>query len=286
MIGKNELMKNEDEKVIQFPNLRLPHIGVAVTCGEGNRVSGSRSEIWYCPAYGPDSQQLTLYVKVGLSHRAIMVEILAAQVAQAVGLPTPDPYIVRVRPTHVGQTSTKNLIAFGTLDVSTRAMARPARALAPLFSLLEKLKLADLACAFDEWVANDVRSPSDILICPESRLYLIDHEAAMAEDVSPDATVTNWLAIQLMQGLTDAERVLLLRRLRGRLAAFRRVTFDGSPLAIGYLQNGETIYQELVNFMIARLEHLDRLLSQRVIPEQLYLTPESAACLNKEVGQA
>jgi hypothetical protein len=275
-----------DGKVIPFPALKLPHIGMASTCGQGNRISGSRTDIWFCPAYGADSRQLTLYVKVGLSDRAVMVETLAAQVAQAVGLPTPDPYIVTVKPTHVGQQGSKNLIAFATLDVSTRAMARPARSLDQLFSILEKLKLTDATCAFDEWVANDVRSSSDILICPESRLYLIDHEAAMAEQVEPDKAVTNWLAQQLMLGLTDTERALLLRRLRGRLAAFKRVMFDGAPLAVGYLQDGAAIYQELVAFLIARLEHLDRLLSQRVIPEQLYLSPEPDSLVVREKGQA
>lgn len=272
--------------VIPLPSLQLPHIGVAATCGQGNKISGSRSNIWFCPAYGPDSQQVTLYIKIGMTHRAIMVETLAAQVAQAVGLPTPDPYIVTVKPVHVGQMGTKNLIAFGTLDVSTRAMARPARCLDQLFALLEKLKLADLACAFDEWIANDVRSPSDILVCPESRLYLIDHEAAMAEGVEPDAALTNWLAAKLMQGLTDDERALLLRRLRGRLAAFRRVSFDAMPLAAGYLQDGTAMYQSLVDFMIARLDHLDRLLSQRVIPEQMYLNEQVTPDTGEEAGQA
>lgn len=275
-----------DGNVIPFPALHLPHIGIAATCGLGNKISGSRTDIWFCPAYGLDSQPLTLYVKVGLSHRAIMVETLAAQVAQAVGLPTPDPYIVTVKPAHVGQQGSKNLIAFATLDVSTRAMARPARSLDQLFALLEKLKLADLTCAFDEWVANDVRSPSDILICPESRLYLIDHEAAMGEQVAPDSAVTNWLAQQLMLGLTDSERALLLRRLRGRLAAFKRVSLEGSPLAAGYLQDGSAIYQTLVAFLIDRLEHLDRLLSQRIIPEQLYLSPEPAPRPESGKGQA
>lgn len=272
--------------VIPLPGLQLSHIGVAATCGQGNRVSGSRSNIWFCPAYGPDGQQLTLYVKIGLTHRAILVETLAAQVAQSVGLKTPDPYLVTVRPGHVGQTGTKPLIAFGTLDISTRAMARPVRCLDQLLALLEKLKLADLCCAFDEWIANDVRHANDILVCPEYRLYLIDHESAMAEGVEADAALTNWLASQLMQGLTDTERIALLHKLRGRLATFRRVSFDAGPLAVGYLQEGTAIYQSLVAFLITRLEHLDRLLSQRIIPKQMYLKEVGPTDAGGEKGHA
>lgn len=272
--------------VIPLPGLRLPNVGVAATCGQGNRVSGSRSDIWFCPAYGPDGQQLTLYVKIGLPHRAILVETLAAQLAQSVGLNTPDPYLVTVKPKHVGQQGTKDLIAFGTVDMSTRAMARPIRCLDQLFALLQRLKLADLCCAFDEWIANDVRHAKDILVCPENRLYLIDHESAMGEGVATDAALTNWLAAQLLRELTSTERIALLHKLRGRLAAFRRVEFDAGPLAVGYLQEGAAIYQSLVAFLIARLEHLDRLLSQRIVPEQMYLHESESTDTSDEEGQA
>lgn len=271
--------------VIHLPKTRLPGIGVAATSGSGNRITGSRTDIWFCPAYDLNINQVPLYVKVGLSNRAIMVEVLASQLAQALGLPTPDPYIVTVKPAHVGQAGTKNLIAFGTLDVSERSMARPARCLDQLFNLLEKLKISDLACAFDEWIANDVRSPSDILVCPEARIYLIDHEAAIPANTPPDAALTNWLALKLMEGLSEGERLALLRKLRGRLAAFRRVGFDMAPLAASYLQDGPQVYHSLINFLTARLEHLDQLLSQRVVPEQLYLQ-EIPSASTDEVGKA
>lgn len=274
-------------KIVQFPSLFLPHIGTASVNGSGNRISGSRSDIWLCPAYGPDGQSLLLYVKIGLSDRAIMVEALAAQVAQAIGLRTSDPYIATVRPSFVGKSGSKNLIAFATLDLSTKAMARPVRNLGILFELLNKHKIADVACAFDEWVANDVRSPNDILVCPESGLYLIDHEAAMAENVMPDESITNWIAGQLIGSLSEKERLLLLQRIRGRLAAFRRVVFHDSPLlAVSYIQDGNAIYQRLVAFLIARLEHLEQLLSQRIFPEQLYLNAGSTSCSEGEKGQA
>jgi hypothetical protein len=278
MAEKNETTSRA--KILQLPNIRLPHIDVAATSGQGNKIEGSRTDIWLCPAYGSDYQQLTLYVKVDLSHRAIMVEVLAAQLAQAVGLNTPDPYIVTVKPSHVRQQGTRNLIAFGTLDVATRTMARPVRSLDQLFDLLENLKIADLACAFDEWIANDVRHPNDILICPESSLYLIDHEGAMSNGIEPDVAISNWLASQLLVGLTDAERAVLLRRLRSRLAAFHRVEFEQAPQACGFLQDGMGIYKELVSFLIARL------LSERIIPEQLYLKPLPSSQSKGQAGKA
>lgn len=265
--------------VIPLPSMRLPGLGVAATSGTGNRITGSRSEIWHCPAYDANTSQVALYVKVGLSIRAILVESLASQLAQVIGLQTPAPYLVTVKPSHVGQAGTKNLIAFGSLDLAQRSMARPVRALDQLFGLLEKFKVSDLAGAFDEWIANDVRSPSDILICPESGVYMIDHEAAIPPNTAPDAMLQNWLAAELMKGLSDVERAALLKRLRARIAAFHRVSFEPAPLALAYIQDGGEVYHSLVKFLTTRLEHLDQLLSQRVVPEQLYLkdvTPAAA----------
>lgn len=271
--------------VIPLPNINLPGIGVASTSGTGNRLTGSRSEIWLCPAYDQNSQAVPLYVKIGLSERAIMVEVLSAQVANALGLPTPTPYIVTVKGQHVGRSNNSPLIGFGTLDLSTRSMARPVRDLELLFTLLEKLKIEDLSAAFDEWIANDVRSPNDILVCPEAKIFLIDHEAAMPEGLRPDQAITNWLASRLMERLSNTERLALLKKIRARLIKFRKINLvDGAPLGVGYSQNGIGIYSTLVDFLISRLEHLDQLLSERVLPEQMYLSLEKNGSDESVVG--
>lgn len=260
--------------IIPLPNISLPGIGIASTSGTGNRITGSRSEIWLCPAYNQNSQAVPLYVKIGLSERAIMVEVLSAQLANALGLPTPTPYIVTVQGKHVGRSNNSHLIGFGTLDLSTRSMARPVRDLELLFTLLEKLKIEDLSATFDEWIANDVRSPNDILVCPETKIFLIDHEAAMPEGLRADQAITNWLASRLMERLGNTERLALLKKIRARLVKFRKLSLvDSAPLGIGYSQNGIKIYSGLVDFLIARLEHLDQLMSERVLPEQRYLSP-------------
>lgn len=259
-------------QVVAFPTAELPGLPVAATCGQGNRVEGSRNEVWLCPGYGFDGEPLLLYVKLGLSTRAMLVEALCAQLAHCIGLDTAPPHLVTVNPHHVGRPRGRPVLAFGAEDVSERAMARPVRALQVLLQLLRARKLDDLACCFDEWIANDVRSPSDILVSPEHRLYLIDHEAAMAEGLQPGQTVTNWLAGQLLAGLSDVERALFLRRLRGRLAALQRVPLTEVPLAAQYSPDGVGLYSALLKFLRDRLAHLDRLVSQRVMPEQAYLT--------------
>lgn len=256
----------------------LPVLGIAATAGLGNRISGSRNEIWLCHAYGFNQEPLMLYVKLGLSTRAMMVEALCAQLAQCIGLACPAPYLVTVNPKHVGRAPGARVLAFGALDVSSKSMARPIRALDALLDLLQNMKVADLACAFDEWIGNDVRSPSDILVSPEMPgVFLIDHEAAIGDGLLPDAMLTNWLAERLAERFTVDERLAFLQKVRARLAALYKASLGPAPMAAQYSQDGVRVYESLVEFLKERLTHMDRLVSQRFFPEQQYLveTPES-----------
>ena len=176
--------------VVALPGLELAGLGVAATSFQGNPIEGSRNEIWLCPAYGPDGVRLRLFVKLGLPTRAMMAEALCALLAQCLGLSVPQPYLVTVRPSHVGRTGQKAVLAFGSQDLSQHSLAKPLRDLERLLELLQHRKVADLACVFDEWVANPVRSPSDILVSPESHVYLIDHEGALPEGQQPDQPAT------------------------------------------------------------------------------------------------
>lgn len=263
--------------VVELPGLELPGLGVAATAFTGSRIGGSRNEIWLCPAYGHGAEQLMLYVKLGLPTRAMLVEALCAQVAYCLGLDAPRPFIVTVNPKHVGRAAGPPALAFGAEDLAERSLAKPLRNVALLLDLLRSKKVADLACAFDEWIANDVRSPSDILVSPEERIYLIDHEAAIAPGLDPGQAVTNWLGGRLLEGLGDRERAAFLRQLRGRLAALQRVKLDAAPLAAQYSPQGVPLWNELREFLVQRLAHLDRILSERVVPEQRYLTEQAPA---------
>lgn len=250
-----------------------PPLGVAATSGTGNRIGGSRNEIWLCPAYNQHSEAVMVYVKLGLPTRAMLVEALCSQIAHCIGLESPPPYLVTVNPRHVGRPPGPSALVFGAEDVATRSLARPVRTLDALLEILRRMRVDDLSCAFDEWIGNDVRSPSDILVSPEARIFLIDHEAALAENTATDAALTNWLAARLLEGMNLDERALFLRRVRGRIAALHRVALGDAPLAAQYSQDGVTIYTGLIQFLRARLVHVDQLLSQRILPEQAYLTP-------------
>lgn len=257
--------------VVALPGVELADLRIAATSYPGNRVEGSRNEIWLCAAYC-HSEPVTLYVKVGLSARALMAECLGALLAKCVGLHTPAPYLVTVHPRHVQRSGQHALLCFGSQDLSDHALARPIKNLRVLMDLLQAGKVADLACVFDEWIANEVRSPSDILIGPSDRqIYFIDHEGAFPSNLRPDQPATNWLAGRLLASMDGRERDLFLKKLRARLAALRRVELGDAPGVTQFASDGVATYRLLLQFLRDRLDHLDRLVSERVMPDQRYL---------------
>ena len=258
-------------KIVQLPPLLLPGIGIATTAGTGNPISGSKSEIWLCPTYDAEGKGAPLYVKKGLTARAIMVEILCSQIAQVLALPVPQPYIVTAKSKHVGGKGNSNVVCFGTLDMGSQSLARPIKCLNQILTLIQKLKIEDMIATYDEWIANDVRSPNDILFSPDNLLYLIDHESAIPSNKSADEQLTNWLADRLLEGMNNQERRSLLKQMHSRIAAFQRIEFTSAPFSSGFIQGSGELYLELTKFLTERLTHIHRLVSQRIFPNQLHL---------------
>ena len=141
-----------------------------------------------------------------------------------------------------------------------------------MLATLERLGLAPAACAFDEWIANPVRGPGDVLFDSELGAVFIDHEAAMDPMTAPDAAVTNWLAARVLSRIAPGKRPELLKAVRARASAARKAQLGQVPSVVQIAADGVVIYRSLLQFLADRLDHLDRLLSLRILPEQGYLT--------------
>ena len=120
----------------------MPGLGIAQTSSKGTPFSGSRNEVWYCTGYTNGTQGLMLFVKPDLPLRPMMIEALAAQVGQCMGLPCPDPFIVTVNPKHIGRPGGPKIVAFGS-EQKGRALARPILDTDLMLQLIEKQKLTD-----------------------------------------------------------------------------------------------------------------------------------------------
>lgn len=270
-------MSNAD-KVRDLPKQQLPEIRQGSVHSPGQRLNGSRNEVWLCPAYS-GADDVMLYVKPGLTLRQIAAELVVAQVATAMKLPVPQPYLVVVQPHCIGRPRGPQMLAFGSEQVGPRGLATPVRNLDLMLKMLQKAKAAEGTATLDELVANDVRGPGDIVFDPEGQVWLIDHEAALDRGLKADEAVNNWLASRLRENLPHDKRDELLAALRAQATKARKIELSGSSGDLGLLNGGVVTYIAVLKFIEERLNHLDRLLSERILPEQKYLveTPEKSA---------
>lgn len=267
-------MSTQPTNVIKFPRGDFHEVLGASVHSSGVRISGSRNEVWLCPAYS-GSRELMLYIKPKLAERQVIAELVAAQVALCLGLPCPQPYLVTVAPQHVGGRRGAAQVCFGCEQVGPRSAARPIRSLAVMLDMLRKAKAAEGTVVLDEWIANPVRSTGDILFDPEGAVWLIDHEAALAPGIQATEAVTNWLASRLIEGQTAQERARLLDTLRARSRPAHTAQVVFTPMELENVSRGAELYREATDFLKERLNHLDYLLSNRVLPEQGHLGQNS-----------
>ena len=149
-------------------------------------VPGS-PDVWQCPVRVGDSLT-TAYVKPIPKYRLVR-EVICALVAQAIGLPVASPGGASLDGAEI---ETSERFAFATLPhgLSARSMVDDP----VLREQLSRWSCLHSAIAFDEWIANPDRTPQNLLFRGTSDFVLIDHGDAIAEGLSADSHVPNWLA--------------------------------------------------------------------------------------------
>lgn len=258
-------------KVVPLRPSPLPSVEIATPLGGEARVPGSRNEIWLTPAQGADGRRLMLYAKPQLTPRQLAVEVLAAQVGQAAGLPCPNSYVIRARSPRFGLAASEIRFAFGS-EREGRGLASSIRDRNYLFEVLEQAKLLVPAIVFDEWIANPVRGPGDVLFDTEKGAVLIDHEAAMDASVRPQEAVINWLGDRVVESTPPAKRLEMLTRARDVIAMLGELDLTPTTVsALNSVPGAIDAYREGLHFLNARRVELDRLISRRLMPEQGYL---------------
>ena len=260
--------------VVRLRASSLPSVEIATPLAGESRLMGSRNEVWLTPAQGADGRQLMLYVKPKLTPRQLAIEVLAAQAGRAIGMPCPNAYLVRARSPRFSLAPSEVGFAFGS-EREGRGLATSIRDRDTLFEMIESSKLLVPALVFDEWIANPVRGPGDVLFDAENGVTLIDHEAAMDSSVLPTQAVVNWLGDRVVEANPASRRAEMLGRARDFLAVVRDLDLHpAAVLAFNSLPGAAEAYREGLQFLDARRSELDRLVSTRLLPEQRYLTDQ------------
>lgn len=137
--------------------------------------------------------QLRCYVKQ-LNSNELLIEIFSALIGRKLGLPIPEPII---------SFDDQNNPWYSSLDVKYLDLSKQlgfannqftnSSSNIRTFQELASWKQLNLACVFDEYIANEDRNIGNILFDGKDKFYLIDHHLSMAPKFANNSSTNNEL---------------------------------------------------------------------------------------------
>lgn len=255
-------------------------------------------ELWLGSAWDdsrPGEPDIPVYVRVG-GLRPATAELVCAVVGRALGLPVPEPFLVRIGQgalprSRVLDPKAPESMAFASHDASGSTFAQLLRADSGFaMQLLLQWQYLIPVATFDEWLANTDRNLGNILFTAGS-LWLIDHADALGGVQSryyplsqlTDAAFNNVLG-GVLQSLKHTDRAAALDDAQ----TWVRHPASALDLAAALQCTGITPWHtaaeqaELLDFIHARLTLAHSLLCKRLGHPQLALpaspnTPAASA---------
>ena len=217
------------------------------------------------------------YVKV-MDNRQLVNELLATTLGRSLGLPVPEGYLVRVRPSDLPDSNLLAMhgteaLAFASREVSSPDLKRRVKAegTAVIAALLTAWDDWTSAMTFDEWVANGDRHAGNILFGGPGDIWLIDHSHCFTgpnwniSDLKANGVWKNQIAENRLPTLTLPERLEAKRRVAALISALGAIDC-GSALsasrADAFLPPVDA--GALGTFVTSRVSHLYDILSNRL----------------------
>lgn len=207
------------------------------------------------------------FVKV-LDAREVLVECICALLARLRGLNVPEPLLVLVPGAF--RSDGADRIAFGSVGVA-HGNLRPWLANIGDAAVLRRLRawvgLVPAAC-FDEWIANPDRHAGNILFDGKDEFWLIDHGLALATGVAPNQAVKNILFNAAVDGLGEADCLLLKSKALGVVDSLVEQTLAPVIADVPTEVLSRAAAEEIGTWLDARKAHLLRLTDARIQTKQ------------------
>lgn len=224
-----------------------------------------------------DSQLQTAILK-DLEPKELANEVLAASLAQALGLPVPTAFVGITAADDHCSTRTRlpdgRGLMFASVDVGSPSVAQVVlvstqhetiQKLRPIIDVLIKQTWLGSLYGFDAWVANIDRHVGNMLFAAGSGAWIIDHgrcftgNAWTPSDLIPDKTYPNRLREWVTPFLSAADRT----RLAGEASALSIRLSGVDVRAAGTRNNiigliGTLDFEALVAFLAERIPHIPR----------------------------
>lgn len=251
-----------------------------------DRENKKADELWqgdgYSMSIGED-EDIPLYFRM-TDRFTVVAELACSAIAQALGLPTPQPYLLNigVGTLHESRFTTHDraMVTVATRDVGGGTFAQLLREDSDYAKhLLRMWSHLVAAVAFDEWLANTDRNFGNILFVARS-LYLIDHAEAFggsARQLFPLEELTETPFSNNLAHILDSKDPVHLQAmldqarewLANTASALDLTTLGSTTDMHRWHSDSEEV--ELINFVRSRLLVTHKLLCQRLGYPQLTL---------------
>ena len=196
-----------------------------------------------------------------IPHHQLVREVLCNLLAQMVGLPVPTPCVLDIRESELwdGEESFVFATSYeGHSDLLQRARLSPT-----VVSRLVRWPNFLEMIAFDEWIANEDRTLSNLLFAGGREFLLIDHGESLPNYMSKGTKFRNGLARHLIASEPGTTRQSLAQRVKDSCAEFGQLDFrqlETAALLGSWKGNPE--FGECVRLLQDRVNELPALIEE------------------------
>ncbi|SFY31341.1 HipA family kinase [Azotobacter vinelandii] len=200
------------------------------------------------------------YIKM-LPPRLLFAEAISATLGWLLGVPVPETALVMVRGGMLGL-GANHAIGLASIDSGAVPISRIIRT----DSVVERLnKWAHLrtAIVFDELIANADRNLRNLIMDGDGKIWLIDHEEALAEPLSnPARSLANFLMGIASAELSEFERHQARRNFTIQASLYGNLDFVAAAAASqpACCNVTEEHVERVVEFLRGRIHHMQNLL--------------------------
>lgn len=240
---------------------RLLPGGIVIDEGQHRPVKG----IALLPKENDEYEEIVVFAKE-ISSRSISIEITCAALGRLLSLPIPEPVLLF---------DNTNKPFFGSVDATYPSFIKYVTNSSDkaVSNALASWPLLKKASYFDELIAMDDRHDGNLLFNGEG-FYLIDHESAIPQGLSPELYGIDYYNNQLLQVATDIldrNNDIAVQMMANEARAWS-VSCRQDSMVLLDCEVSETVQgkekNQVMSFLSSRIELLGDILYEQIKPQQ------------------
>lgn len=234
------------------------------------KIPIGRNRVWRGALQTQSGKQVSAYVKLHATDGALCKEALAAILAQAVGLPVPEVYLVRISAMSLpAEEIPPNALGLGLANASVPDLSQRFSDADAIASALSGWRQLYPCAAFDAWVGVSDRLPRNLLYGGRGDFRVIDFDDALADYLAPTSAPANAILRAIAFDLSEHERYAARKELLRAASGFGAIILDHERLErmfslLRLIPNWENTRKSSLDLLKSRVSHLPRIFNQQL----------------------